>query len=183
MKGLIELIGEFYSYDVPVSIAILLGVVYIVSFLGAVYFGIDLCQKFRESIIGKYVKIIFAVTFFAFIFYPALLKFYPQEIMSINATLGILEIVSLLYLMFWQGIYISFVFYIKGAIFIIRVLFYSIIILVILQLVNIDIINIDYVITLAIFYRLFEIRDDIYNNSTRIYRNLLYNFKCIFTLY
>jgi len=162
-------------------IAFLLGIIYIISFLGAVYYGIDLCQKFRESAIGKPIKIILVLTPIAFIFYTPLLKIYPEKIVSINATVGILEILSLVYFMIWKTIYIIVELLFRSFIFIIRILIYMLIVFLGFGLMGIDISKEDYVLLVVIGYRLFEIRSIIYENFRRIYGNLIFNLRCIFS--
>lgn len=181
MENIIRIYGELFAFEVPLLIAFFLGIIYIMSFLGAVYYGVDLCQKFRESAIGKSIKIILALTPIAFIFYAPLLKIYPEQIVSINATVGILEILSLVYFMIWQTIYIIIELLFRSFIFLIRILIYMLIILLGLELMGIDIPNEDYVLLVAIGYRLFEIRSVIYDNFRRIYGNFIFNLRCIFS--
>jgi len=174
-------LSELFAFEVPLLIAVLLGIIYIFSFLGAVYYGVDLCQKFRDSSIGKFVKIILVLTPFSFIFYPSLLQMYPEEIITINVTVGLLEIFSLFYLMIWQTLYIIIELLFRSMIFLIRILVYMVIILLGLYLVQAETLNENYVILAAIAYRLFEIRASIYENYIRIYGNLIFNLKCVFS--
>lgn len=181
MENGIKVLGEIFAFEVPLLLALVLGVVYIIAFFGAVYYGVDLCQKFEESVIGKPIKIILVLTPIALIFYTPLLRFYPEQFVTINATIGLLEIVSLIYLIMWQSIYIFFEFYIRVSFFAIRVLIYMMVIGLGLLLVGIQTVNYDYLIIAAVTYRLFEIREQILSNLFRIYRNFIFNVKCIVT--
>ena len=180
-ENIIKFYGELFSYEVPLLVAFLLGIVYIFAFLGAVYYSVDLCQKFRDSSIGKFVKIILVLTPLSFIFYSPLLQIYPEKIITINATVGVLEILSLLYLMIWQTLYIIIELLFRSMIFLIRILVYMVIILLGLYLVQPETLNENHVILAAIGYRLFEIRISIYANFTRIYGNVIFNLRCVFS--
>ena len=181
MENIIRIYGKLFALEVPLAIAFFLGIMYIIAFVGAIYYGIDLCQKFKNSVIGKPVKIILVLTPISFIFYAPLLKMYPEEIVTINATVGILEILSLIYLMIWQTIYIVIEFIFRSFIFIIRILIYMLIIATGLLLIGIDTYNEDYIIILAIGYRLFEIKNEIYDNFRRVYGNFIFNVRCVFS--
>jgi len=181
LENIIRIYGELFAFEVPLLIAFFLGMIYIIAFVGAVYYGIDLCQKFKGSVISKPVKIILVLTPIAFIFYAPLLKIYPKEIVSINATVGILEILSLIYFMIWQTIYIIIEFLFRSFIFIIKILIYMLIILMGLLLIGIDTYNENYIMILVIGYRLFEIKSEIYDNFRRVYSNFIFNIRCVFS--
>ena len=181
MGEFIKYYGEFFSLEIPLLTALLLGIIYILAFLGAVYYGIDLCQKFKESTIGKPIQIILALTPIFLILYPSILKYYPQELISINATIGVLEILSLIYFMIWKTFYIIVELLFKSFVFLIRVVLYALVISIIVVVLGIKDINQDYIFLLAILYRLFEIKDSISNNFQRVYGNLIYNLKCLFS--
>lgn len=182
MESVVKAIGDIFAFEVPLLCALFLGFVYIVAFFGAVYYGVDLCQKFNESVIGKPVKIILALTPIALIVYAPLLKFYPQQFISINATVGVLEIISLIYLMIWQSIYIFIELYLRTAIFIIRISFYLSAIGVGLLVIGVQNINYYYILIGVMVYRLYKIRNKILNNFSRIYKNFLFNIKCVVSI-
>ena len=50
-----------------------------------------------------------------------------------------------------------------------------------LLLIGIDTYNEDYIIILAIGYRLFEIKNEIYDNFRRVYGNFIFNVRCVFS--
>jgi len=185
IRNVIKIYGDLFAFEVPLVTAFFLGIIYIVAFMGAVYYGVDLCQKFKESVISKPIKIILVLTPISFIFYPPLLKMYPEEIVTINATVGVLEILSLIYLMIWQTIYIVIGFIIRGLFFTIIILIYMLIITAGLLLIGIDSYDENYVIAFAIGYRLFEIKNEVYNsfkdNFKRIYGNFIFNIRCVFS--
>ena len=181
MNSLIKNYGSLFPFDLPFFIAFILGMVYMFAFFGAVYYGIDLCKKLEDSSIGKFVKIILVLTPLSFIFYPSLLQIYPEKIITINATVGVLEILSLLYLMIWQTLYIIIELLFRSMIFLIRILVYMVIILLGLYLVQPETLNENYVILVAIGYRLFEIRTNLSENFIRIYGNLIFNLRCVFS--
>lgn len=182
MESAIKAIGDIFAVEVPLLCALILGIVYIVAFLGAVYYGIDLCQKFNESVIGKPIKIVLALTPIALIIYAPLLKYYPEQFVTINATIGILEIISLIYLIIWQSIYILIELYLRTAFFIIRIIIYLLVVEVGLLIIGVQTVNNNYALIIVIVYRLYEIRDQILNNLSRIYENFLFNVKCVVSL-
>jgi hypothetical protein len=176
-----RIFGDFFAFEVPIFLALILGIVYIIAFFGAVYYGVDLCRKFEDSIIGKPVKIVLALTPILLIFYAPLLKIYPEKFIEINATIGLLEIISLVYFMFWQSLYILAELLFKVTLFFLRVLFYMFILGVGLLLVGFETFDMNYLLIVVVGYRLFEIKDIIIDSFTRVSGNLWFNLRCVFS--
>jgi len=182
LKEIIDFIGEIFAFNVNIEFAFLLGIIYIIAFLGAVYYGIDLCAEFQSSYINKWIKVVLALTPIAIIMYPTLIHLYPNDIITINATMGILEIVSIIYIILIQSIQLLFILIFKGFLFGFKVALYVYIIAIILSILNIKMYNFDMLVYASIALNIYQSRESLKNTFSRINGNLIYNLKCLFSI-
>lgn len=177
MHELIKTIGEQFPITLPLLYALTLGVIYIFAFIGAVYYGIDLCEKFKNSAIGKFSKLIIAATPIALVCYAPLLKLYPQELITISSTLGILEIFSLIYLMFWQSIYLI----LKALLYGYVIVFYSLMLAFLASFLEF-VPHVSIVLIAATAILFYQIKFNPIDEFRRLSNNFQHNIKCLFSI-